>query len=316
MQNNSSQNSSSQNNSAQRDNVSQETTSQTLVFQNHSSSQNAPPTSESLQDSETPNFQEFSKPNEHVADRSENEASHSFLRSLFAKKQNSTTKNMSIELSSAMELAIITTLLTVMYLIANIMAVKLVNFRGTTFFDAGTIVFPFAYILGDVLTEIWGFRIAKRVILLSFFCNILLVAFTSLGVIFPYPEYAAETADAYAHIFTAVPRIVAASLIAFLCGELANSWSMERIRMVTKGKHLWFRAIASSMVGYTFDTVIFVFLAFSGTAPWEDLVSMIIILYFAKVLLEGIFAAPFVYALVAYLKKRVSKNQQLQVSYD
>lgn len=218
-----------------------------------------------------------------------------------------------VDIANSMHLAIVATLLTVMYLIANIMAVKLVNFNGLTYFDAGTIVFPFAYILGDVLTEVWGFKIAKRVIFISFICNILLVFFTNIGVLLPYPEYAQETADAYAHIFTAVPRIVGASLIAFLCGELSNAWTMERIRIATKGKHLWFRAIASSMIGYIFDTVLFVLLAFSGTAPWQDLSSMIFFQYIAKILLEGLIATPFIYILVKYFSKKVTLKHQTEI---
>ena len=190
-----------------------------------------------------------------------------------------------------------------MYLIANVMAVKLINVAGVTFFDAGTVTFPLAFMLGDVLTEIWGYKTARKVIILAFICNLLMVGMTTIGVHLPYPDYAADSAEAYARVFSYVPRIVAASLFAFLCGELANAWAMEKIKTATSGRYLWLRAIASSMLGYIFDTVLFVILAFAGTAPAKDLATMIGFQYLAKVLLEGLGATPFTYLAVAWLRK-------------
>lgn len=209
-------------------------------------------------------------------------------------------------LGSFTPLVIITALLVTMYLTANIMAVKVISIFGLSFFDAGTITFPLAYMLGDVLTEVWGFRTAKKVIWLTFFCNVLLVATTAIGLVLPSPDYMAATADAYATIFTYVPRIVAASLLAFLSGELSNAWTMERIKKMTKGKHLWLRTIGSSMVGYIFDTILFVLVAFGGTAPAFDLFTMIVIQYIAKLVIEAIGGTPLAYATIRYLKKRVA----------
>ena len=182
------------------------------------------------------------------------------------------------------------------------MAVKLISIFGLTWFDAGTITFPFAYMLGDVLTEVWGFKTAKKVIWLTFFCNILLVVATFAGVWFPYPDYIAETANAYAIIFAYVPRIVLASLIAFLGGELLNAWVINKIRE-NRRKLLWVRTIGSSMVGYLFDTIVFVLVAFAGTAPVRDLIFMIVVQYIAKLLIESLGATPMVYAIINYLKR-------------
>ncbi len=208
-------------------------------------------------------------------------------------------------------LMIVAVILCTMYLIANIMAVKLINIRGITVFDAGTITFPIAYMLGDILTEIWGFRVARKVILLSFLCNIFLMLFTTLGIYLPYPDYTAETAEAYAHIFGYVPRIVLASLVAFLVGEIANAFVMDRMKKWTEGRHLWLRTISSSMLGYFLDTTIFVCIAFAGTVPLFDLFTMIVIQYIGKVLLEAIFATPFVYILVNYYNKLYAKERQM-----
>lgn len=201
-------------------------------------------------------------------------------------------------------LVIITAILVTCYLTANIMAVKVVSFFGMAWFDAGTITFPLAYMLGDVLTEVWGFKTTRKVIYLTFVCNIILVAATSIGLFLPSPEYMAETTEAYAQIFGYVPRILIASLIAFLLGELSNAWFMVLIKKWTNGKHLWLRTIGSSAVGYIFDTVLFVLLAFAGTAPWEDIVTMIVAQYFAKLAIEGICATPIAYGAIAFLKRK------------
>lgn len=200
-------------------------------------------------------------------------------------------------------LTVISCLMVTFYLIANIMAVKVISIGGIALFDAGTVTFPFAYMLGDALTEVWGFRTAKKVIFVTFLCNIILVAATSLGLILPAPDYMAETTAAYAGVFTYVPRIVAASLLAFLGGELSNAWVMEAIKKRTGKKYLWIRTIGSSAVGYIFDTVIFVLVAFWGTSPVRDLLTMIVAQYFMKLGLEAIGGTPLAYGLIAWLKR-------------
>ena len=195
-------------------------------------------------------------------------------------------------------LIIVTALFVTLYLTSNIMAVKVIGLAGLFYFDAGTITFPFAYMLGDVITELWGFRTAKRIIWLTFFCNILLVICTQIGVWLPSPEYLTETATAYNHIFTYVPRIVVASLIGFLLGELSNAWLMERIKQWTRGHHLWVRTIGSSAIAYLFDTVPFVLIAFWGTVTIHELLLMLAFQYCSKLLIESIFGTPMAYAAI------------------
>jgi len=196
------------------------------------------------------------------------------------------------------------------YLTANIMAVKLIEIFSLTLFDAGTITFPLSYMIGDVITEIYGFKTAKKLIWLTFFCNILLVAATYIGVLLPYPDYMADMHEAYAAIFTIVPRILVASLIAFVSGELTNAYVMVKIKEKTKGKHLWLRTIGSSVAGYLPDTVIFVLLAFSFTGvPARDLLIMIVAQYLMKVAIEGIAGTPLAYAVIAWIKKGESAHE-------
>ena len=108
-------------------------------------------------------------------------------------------------MSSHTALMVVTALFVTLYLVSNVMAVKVISIFGLFYFDAGTITFPFAYMLGDVLTEMWGFRTAKKVIWMTFFCNILMVLCTQIGVWLPSPDYLDETAQAYNHIFSYVP---------------------------------------------------------------------------------------------------------------
>lgn len=200
-------------------------------------------------------------------------------------------------------LMVVTALFVTLYLTSNVMAVKVIGLMDIFYFDAGTITFPFAYMLGDVLTEIWGFRTARKIIWLTFLCNITLVICTQIGVWLPAPDYLADTASAYDTVFTYVPRIVTGSLAGFLLGELSNSWFMEKIKIKTKGRHLWLRTIGSSMIGYVFDTLPFVLIAFLGVVSTRDLLMMMAFQYVSKLLIETIFGTPMAYIAVHQIKK-------------
>ena len=200
---------------------------------------------------------------------------------------------------------VVTTLFATLYVVSNVMAVKVISIFGLFYFDAGTITFPFAYMLGDVLTEIWGYKTAKKVIWATFLCNILMVLSTQLGVYLPSPDYLDATAQAYNTMFTYVPRIVIASLVGFLLGELSNAWLMDRIKRMMHGKHLWVRTIGSSAVAYLFDSLPFVIIAFVGVVSTKDLCLMIAFQYVVKLLIEVLFGTPMAYAAIRHIKKRV-----------
>jgi uncharacterized integral membrane protein (TIGR00697 family) len=199
---------------------------------------------------------------------------------------------------------IIAVFFTVCYIVSNIMAVKVVGVFGLFYFDAGTITFPLAYMLGDVLTEIWGYRTARKTIILAFLCNVFVVICTQIGVWLPSPDYLDATSTAYNTIYSYVPRIVFASLTGFLLGELSNAWIMDKMKKFTNGKHLWFRTIGSSIVGYIFDTVPFVLIAFVGALTTRDILLMILSQYIIKIAIEALFGTPMAYALIAFLKKK------------
>ncbi len=204
-------------------------------------------------------------------------------------------------------LMIVTALFVTLYLVSNIMAVKVIGLFGLFYFDAGTITFPFAYMLGDVLTEIWGYRTSKRVILLTLLCNILLVVCTQIGVWLPSPAYLADSAEAYDAVFNYVPRIVLGSLVGFLLGELSNAWLMEKIKQRTRGRYLWLRTIGSSAIAYIFDSLPFVLIAFAGVVTTKDLMMMIAFQYFSKLSIEVLFGTPMAYAAIYGIKRRMRR---------
>ncbi len=134
-----------------------------------------------------------------------------------------------------------------------------------------------------------------------------MVVCTQIGVWLPSPDYLDVTANAYNTIFTYVPRIVLGSLAGFLFGELSNAWLMDRIKAKTKGRFLWVRTIGSSVVGYLFDTLPFVLIAFAGVLTTRDILLMITVQYFMKLAIEVLFGTPMAYAVIVFLKRKVLK---------
>ena len=231
---------------------------------------------------------------------------------MYKVSENPSKNRASRQVNNHTALMIVLALFVTSYLVSNVMAVKVISLFGLFYFDAGTITFPFAYMLGDVLTELWGFHTAKRVIWLTFVCNIVLVICTQIGVWLPSPDYLADTASAYNHVFTYVPRIVLGSLAGFLCGELSNAWLMERIKIKMRGRRLWVRTIGSSAVGYMFDTLPFVLIAFLGTVSTHDLLYMIVFQYVSKLLIEALFGTPMAYAVIRWVRRGVIRVESCE----
>ncbi len=185
-------------------------------------------------------------------------------------------------------------------IVANIMAVKLIGVFGLVF-DAGTLIFPISYIFGDVLTEVYGFRRARQVIWLGFLCNLLAVGAISLGLVLPAASFW-EGQAAYEQILGYAPRLLTASFVAYLIGELANSFVLARMKVATEGRWLWSRTIGSTVVGQGFDSLIFVLIAFYGTIPTSALLSVILTQWVLKSAYEAL-ATPFTYLVVGRLKR-------------
>ena len=182
--------------------------------------------------------------------------------------------------------------------VSNIIAVKLVEISGQVF-PAGLVVFPLAYILGDVLTEVYGFRAARAVIWLGFACNLLAIAAIQAAIHLPAAGFWPNQ-DAYENTLGTTWRIFLASLAAYLVGELANATVLARMKVATRGRWLWSRTIGSTIVGEGLDSLIFVTLAFAGTGA--SLANPIVTTWLIKVGYE-ILATPLTYAVVNYLKR-------------
>jgi queuosine precursor transporter len=184
---------------------------------------------------------------------------------------------------------------------ANIIAVKLITVCGLVL-PAAVIVFPISYILGDVLTEVYGYRQARSVIWLGFACNLILVIAVWLGGLLPAATFWDGQA-AYTRILGYTPRILAASFLAYLVGEFSNSFVLAKLKIATNGRHLWTRTIGSTLVGQGLDSMVFITLAFVGTIPFSGLVSAIITQWLVKTAYEAA-VTPLTYKAVNFLKSR------------
>ena len=186
-------------------------------------------------------------------------------------------------------------------LTANIMATKLVVLGGVVL-TAGIVIFPVSYVIGDVLTEVWGYGAARRVIWLGFACNALMVAALWIGGELPAAPFW-KGQDAYETIFGHTPRLLVASFLAYLVGEFANAFVLAKLKIATQGRWLWLRTIGSTVVGQALDSAVFVVLAFAGVVPTAALVGIVAAQWVVKVLYEAA-ATPLTYAAVAWLKSR------------
>lgn len=190
-------------------------------------------------------------------------------------------------------------------LAANIIAVKLIAPFGLLV-PAGTVVFPLAYLFGDVLTEVYGYAATRLVIWLGFFCNLILVAAIWLAGIIPAAPIWNEQA-AYDTILGFTGRLLMASFVAYLAGEFLNALVLAKLKIKTKGRWLWLRAISSTLCGQGVDTLIFILIAFGGTLPVHLLVTAILVQWWLKVGYEVV-ATPLTYVVVNFLKKREGRD--------
>ncbi|MDZ7588899.1 MAG: queuosine precursor transporter [Parasphingorhabdus sp.] len=169
-------------------------------------------------------------------------------------------------------------------------------------FGAGILFFPLGYVIGDVLTEVYGYARARRVIWAGFGA-LLFMAFMSWVVVSLPPAAGWEGQAAYESVFGQVPRIVAASIIAFWAGEFVNSYVMARMKVWTEGRMLWTRTIGSTVVGQGVDSLIFYPLAFWGVWENEAVLTVMVTNWALKIAWEAALT-PVTYAVVGWLKRR------------
>lgn len=186
---------------------------------------------------------------------------------------------------------------------ANIIAVKLIPIGiGGGTLPAAIIIFPLSYIFGDILTEVYGYRAARRVIWLGFTCNLIAVVAIWLGGLLPSAsQWQHQTA--YETILGYAPRLLIASFAAYLIGEFANSFVLAKMKIATSGRWLWTRTIGSTIIGQGLDSAVFITIAFAGTLPLGLVGTTILTHWLVKTGYETA-ATPFTYAIVNYLKKK------------
>jgi uncharacterized integral membrane protein (TIGR00697 family) len=194
---------------------------------------------------------------------------------------------------------------------ANIIAVKLITlgiepirhggFQFPGPLPAAIVIFPLSYIFGDILTEVYGYRQARKVIWLGFLCNLIAVfAFWVAGRI---PALDSGVQNAYERILGYTPRLLVASFLAYLIGEFANSFVLAKMKIMTKGRFLWTRTIGSTLVGEGLDATIFIIVAFAGTLSWPLILGIILTHWLVKTGYEVV-ATPFTYKVVNFLKRK------------
>ncbi len=194
---------------------------------------------------------------------------------------------------------------------ANIIAVKLITlgiqpirhggFQFPGPIPAAIVIFPISYIFGDILTEVYGYRQARKVIWLGFLCNLIAVfAFWVAGRI---PALDSGVQNAYERILGYTPRLLMASFSAYLVGEFANSFVLAKMKIMTKGRFLWSRTIGSTLVGQGLDATVFIIIAFGGTLSWPLIVGIILTHWLVKTGYEVV-ATPFTYMVVNFLKRK------------
>lgn len=189
---------------------------------------------------------------------------------------------------------------------ANIIAVKLIALNpfgaGQVVLPAAIIIFPVSYIIGDVLTEVYGYRQARRVIWLGFLCNLVAVAAIWAAQVLPAASFWDGQA-AFERILGYTPRILLASFLAYLVGEFTNAFVLARMKIVTRGRWLWTRTIGSTIVGQGLDSLVFIAVAFAGAMPASVLGTVIVTQWIAKSAYEAL-ATPLTYGVVGFLKRR------------
>lgn len=209
---------------------------------------------------------------------------------------------------------LLTVIFCVCLIVSNLMEIKTFALGPVTL-TAGVVVFPISYIINDCIVEIYGFRKARLVIWLGFGANLLVSLFLQLGIALPgTPEWHGQ--DAMELVFGAVPRILAASFMAFLCGSMVNAYVMSRMRLSSGERGFSLRAILSTVFGEGVDSLVFFPVAFAGTLPWTLILTLMVTQVMVKTLYE-IIVLPVTLATVKRLRaiERTNPDVDRGISY-
>jgi queuosine precursor transporter len=192
-------------------------------------------------------------------------------------------------------------LFTAFLILSNLTAFKLAA-MGSLVFPAGLIFFPLTYVFDDILTEVYGFKISRRIIWLALLANTIVFVGTWLTIyLTPAADWHAQ--EAYATVYQATLRVFIASTVSYFFGEFANSIILARLKVLTSGRYFWFRAVTSSIAGVGIDTILFMHIAFSFTMPYSHIWKIIATMFSLKIIYECL-ALPLTYWISNYLKQK------------
>lgn len=202
-------------------------------------------------------------------------------------------------------------LFAVILVLSNTTAVKL-TVLGPMVATSAIVLFPLAYILGDVITEVYGYAGARRIFWVGLAANLLMAITYTVTILLPgiNPEYD----EMYAQVLGQVPRIVVASMIGLWAGQFTNAYIMSRLKIVTEGKALWLRTISSTLAGELVDTMLFAILGFAFTMPWSVIGTMIWTCALFKSAYE-VLVTPVTYIVVGWFKKVEGEVYDYEVNY-
>lgn len=186
-------------------------------------------------------------------------------------------------------------------LVSNIAAQKLFSL-GPFVFTAGILIFPISYILGDVMSEVYGFRRTSSIIIVGMLANTFMALVLALAIALP-PAPGWTSQEAFALVHSTTPRIVLASILGYLGGEFVNAAIMVGLKRYHQGRHLWVRTISSTFFGQFVDTALFIGIGFVGTIPSSLLLVAIVSGWLFKTGYE-VLATPVTYFIVGYLKRK------------
>ncbi|OGV17705.1 MAG: hypothetical protein A2X47_02835 [Lentisphaerae bacterium GWF2_38_69] len=170
-------------------------------------------------------------------------------------------------------------------LLANWFDIRIIEF-GPIATDAGTLIFPFTFLLSDLITEVYGYKFARRAIWTGFVFNFIFVAYSQIVISFPSPAYALESNTKFDSLMGFNIRIIIASTISYLLSEPVNSYIMAKLKIKTKGKYMSFRFVFSTFIASFFDSFIFGTIAFYGIIPGIDLIKFNAAMWLIKVVVE------------------------------
>lgn len=218
------------------------------------------------------------------------------------------TKNLSliekfpkINTASKSSILIVSILFTACFILSNLTAFKLAEIRHFTF-PAGLLFFPLTFVFDDILTEVYGFKISRRIIWMALLANTIIFLGTWFTISLPPSSYWHDQ-EAYTKVYQGSVRIFIASMISYLLGEFSNSIILAKLKVLTLGRYLWLRTIISTVIGVGIDTLCFIHIAFLFTMPYQDLWKIICIVCTFKIIYE-VLATPITYKVSNYLKSK------------